>query len=99
VAKAKERLRIASVKARDGLSGPARLVANALGADLPLSDLQAWPERIASVTPADVMQAAAAVLTPENCVTAVLTPPQAPLGEAPVEQAPAPPAPIDGVDQ
>lgn len=84
VAKARERLRIASVKARDGLAGPARLVANALGADLPLADLQAWPERIAAVTPADVMQAAAAVLTAENCVTAVLTPP--------------PEAPIDGTE-
>lgn len=75
---AKERLLIASVKARDSLSGPARLVANALGADSTLKDLQAWPERIEAVTVADVMAAAEATLTPANGVTAILTPPADP---------------------
>lgn len=74
VTAAKARLLIASVKARDSLSGPARLVANALGSDTALADLQAWPDRIAAVTAADVMAAARAVLLPANGVTAILTP-------------------------
>lgn len=71
---AKERLQIASVKARDSLNGPARLVANALGADSTLADLQAWPERIEAVTAEDVMAAARATLVRANSVTAILTP-------------------------
>ena len=71
---AKERLLIASIKARDSLSGPARLVANALGADSTLADLQAWPERIEAVTAEDVMAAARVTLVRANSVTAILTP-------------------------
>lgn len=82
---AKDRLQIASVKARDSLNGPARLVANALGADATLEDLQAWPDRIEAVTAADVMAAARATLARENSVTAILTPtaPEAATGAAP----------------
>lgn len=83
VAQAKERLRISSVKARDSLSGPARLVADALGADLSLAELQAWPERIAAVTAEEVMLAARSILTPQNGVTAILTPPDATENPAP----------------
>lgn len=79
VAAAKDRLQIDSVKARDSLAGPARLVATTLGSDSTLADLQAWPERIAAVTANDVIEAARAVLTRENSVTATLTP----AGDAP----------------
>lgn len=74
LAAAKQRLMIESVKARDGLSGPASLVAYALGADSTLADLQAWPDRIAAVKPDAVMIAARTVLTPANSVTAILLP-------------------------
>ncbi len=81
---AKQRLQIASVKARDSLSGPAQLVANALGTGVTLDELQAWPERIEAVTVAQVMAAAREVLTPANSVTAILTPEDAaPEGSAP----------------
>lgn len=79
---AKDRLQIDSVKARDSLAGPARLVAMALGGDSTLADVQAWPERAAAITAEDVMAAARAVLIPENSVTATLTP-EAAAGEAP----------------
>ncbi|MBL8710112.1 MAG: insulinase family protein, partial [Rhodospirillaceae bacterium] len=74
LAAAKQRLMIESVKARDGLAGPASLVAYALGADSTLADLQAWPDRIAAVKSDSVMTAARTVLTPANSVTAILLP-------------------------
>jgi zinc protease len=74
LAAAKQRLQIASVKARDSLSGPAQLVANALGTGQSLAELQAWSERVETVTAEDVMAAARDVLIPANSVTAILTP-------------------------
>lgn len=77
LAEAKNRLLMEAAKARDSLNGPALLVAEALAGGETMADIQAWPDRIKAVTAADVMHAARAVLTPENSVTAILTP-QAP---------------------
>lgn len=74
VADAKRRLEISAIKARDSISGPTFIVAEALGKGRKLADVQAWPERIKAVTRADVMQAARQVLRPENSVTGLLLP-------------------------
>jgi zinc protease len=72
VADAKHRLEISAIKARDSVSGPTFIVAEALGKGRKLADLQAWPDRIEAVTQADVMKAARQVLRPENSVTGTL---------------------------
>jgi zinc protease len=74
VADAKRRLQIEATKARDSISGPVFMVAEALGKGRTLADVQAWPERIGAVTAADVMAAARQVLRPENSVTGTLLP-------------------------
>lgn len=71
---AKNRLLLEAVKARDGLNGPAMLIAEALASGETLEDIQAWPDRINAVTSADVMNAAKAILIPENGITATLLP-------------------------
>jgi zinc protease len=74
VADAKRRLQIEAVKARDSISGPVFMVAEALGKGRTLADVQAWPDRIGAVTAADVMAAARQILRPENSVTGTLLP-------------------------
>jgi zinc protease len=74
VADAKQRLKIATIKARDSIGGPTFLIAEALGKDRRLADVQAWPERIQAVGAADVMAAARKVLRAENSVTGTLLP-------------------------
>ena len=74
VTDAKRRMEIAAIKARDSVSGPTFIVAEALGKSRKLADLQAWPDRIEAVTQADVMKAARQVLRPENSVTGTLLP-------------------------
>ncbi len=74
VADAKHRLQIAAIKARDSISGPTFIVAEALGKGRTLADVQAWPERIGAVTAADVLAAGRQVLRPENSVTGTLLP-------------------------
>ncbi len=74
LADAKRRLQIAAIKARDSVSGPVFIVAEALGKGRTLADVQAWPERIGSVTAADVLAAAAQIFKPANSVTGTLLP-------------------------
>jgi zinc protease len=74
VADAKQRLQIGAIKARDSISGPVFIVAEALGKGRTLADVQAWPQRIGAVTAADVMAAARQILRPENSVTGTLLP-------------------------
>ena len=63
-----------SVYARDSLSTPARIFGAALASGRTVDDVEAWPERIAAVTAAEVDAAARAVLRPETSVTGVLLP-------------------------
>jgi zinc protease len=74
VADAKHRLEISAIKARDSVSGPTFMVAEALGKGRKLADVQAWPDRIEAVTQADVVKAARQVLRAENSVTGMLLP-------------------------
>jgi zinc protease len=72
VAEAKERLRADTVYAQDSVNTAPRVIGRALATGGTVADIEAWPERIAAVTPAEVEAAAKAVLTPESSVTAVL---------------------------
>jgi zinc protease len=74
VADAKQRLQIGAIKARDSVSGPVFIVAEALGKGRTLADVQAWPDRIGAVTAADVIAAARQIIRPENSVTGTLLP-------------------------
>jgi zinc protease len=93
VAGAKRRLEISAVKSRDSLSGAATLIATRIATGSTLAEIQAWPDRIAAVTAADVLTAARLVLVPNNSATGTLLPkPGAAPGQAPA----APPVPIGG---
>ena len=74
VSRAKGSLQAEAVKARDSLSGPARLVGAALATGSTIDDIEAWPDRIGAVTVADVNAAAKAVFDPNYSVTAILLP-------------------------
>jgi zinc protease len=81
---AKHRMQIAAVKSRDSLSGAADMVATRIATGSSLADIQAWPDRIAAVTAADVLAAAKLVLVLNNSATGTLLPaPGAPHGEPP----------------
>jgi zinc protease len=74
LADAKLRLAADAIKARDGLEGPAEIIGSGMVTGQSLADVQAWPERIAAVSARDVLDAAIAVLKPENSVTGILQP-------------------------
>jgi len=74
VARAKKSLQAEAVKARDSLSGPARLVGAALATGSTIEDIEAWPDRIGAVTVADVNAAAKAVFDIDYSVTSILLP-------------------------
>ena len=74
VADAKQRLQIEAIKARDSVSGPVFMVAEALGKGRTLADVQAWPDRIGAVTAADIIAVARQIIRPENSVTGTLLP-------------------------
>jgi len=74
VTRAKTSLQAEAVKARDSLSGPARLVGAALATGSTIEDIEAWPDRIGAVTVADVNAAAKAVFDINYSVTSTLLP-------------------------
>lgn len=77
VARAKRRMRASSVFARDSFQAAARILGGALAAGLTIEDVEAWPDRIAAVTVAQVKAAAEHVFVKKQSVTALL------LGEDP----------------
>jgi zinc protease len=74
VARAKKSLQAESVKARDSLSAPARIVGRALAGGGTIEEVEAWPDRIAAVTVSDVDSAAQAVFNVNYSVTGLLLP-------------------------
>ncbi len=92
VRRATSRMTAEAVYARDSLSTAVRSFGAALATGRTVEDVEAWPERIGAVTPAEVNAAAAYVLDPGRSVTGRLSP--APLATAtagPAAGAPAPP--------
>jgi zinc protease len=95
---AKQRLRIETIKARDSLSGPAVLIASALVNGRSLQDVQAWPDRVAAVTVADIQRAAHRVFEDKRSVTGrLLATGASQLNQAPGAKSVLPPAPATGV--
>ena len=74
VERAKTRLRASVAYARDSYVAAARMMADSVATGSRVSDVEAWPERIAAVTPAEVAAAARAVLRDEGSVTGLLLP-------------------------
>jgi zinc protease len=74
VQRAKERMQASSVYARDSLSGPPNIIGAALAIGQGLDEVEAWPDRIGEVSPADIDAAARAVLVERNSATGVLLP-------------------------
>ena len=74
VARAKARMQSAAAYSRDSLSGPARLVGQALVTGRSLDELQAWPDRIGAVTLDQVREAATFVIHDDVAVTGILMP-------------------------
>jgi len=74
VRRAQQRMQAAAIYARDSLAGPANIVGAALSVGQTLDDVAAWPDRIGAVTPAEVQEAARAVLIERNSVTGILLP-------------------------
>jgi len=74
VAAAKKRLVAGAVFARDNLSTAPRVIGAALTTGGSLEQIEAWPDRIAEVTAADVNSALKQVLRDEQSVTSYLLP-------------------------
>lgn len=74
VTRAKNRLRASVAYARDSLHTGARVLGEALTTGQSVEDVEAWPERIAAVTPGQVTAAARAVLEERSSVTGILLP-------------------------
>jgi zinc protease len=74
VERAKSRMRMQAVFARDSLQTGARVFGNALTTGQSVADVEDWPNRIARVTVEQVNAAARAVLRLEASVTGLLLP-------------------------
>ena len=72
VARAKKRMRAQAVYARDSLQGGARALGAALAIGMTVEDVEAWPDRIGTVTVEQVNAVAKAVLKEGRSVTALL---------------------------
>jgi zinc protease len=74
VRRAEERMQAASVYAADSLTGPPNILGTALAIGQSVEDVEAWPDRIGSVTPSEIDAAARAVIVDRNSATGVLLP-------------------------
>ena len=91
VRRATSRMVAEAIYARDSLGTAVRSFGAALATGRTVDDVEAWPERIGAVTPAEVNAAAAYVLDAGRSVTGRLSP--APLAAATAEPVPGAPAP------
>lgn len=70
--RAKDRMQAEAIYARDSLSGGARTLGSALAVGIPVSEIEAWPERIGAVTLKQITDAARATFDIERSVTGLL---------------------------
>lgn len=80
VERSKQRLRAEAAYGRDSLHTGAQVLGQALAAGLSVDEVEAWPDRIAAVTPEQVAKAAALVLNTKASVTGLLLPDPAAAG-------------------
>jgi zinc protease len=74
LAAAKKALLSDAIKARDGISAPARIIGTSLSTGSTLEDIESWPDRIQAVTAEQVKTAATNVLRLDYSVTGTLLP-------------------------
>ncbi len=74
VERAQNQLLAAAIYSQDSLASGPRIYGTALSTGSTVADVDAWPERIAAVTPDDVVAAARHVWRDDGAVTALLTP-------------------------
>jgi len=74
VRRAQQRMTAEAVYARDSLRAGARALGSALAAGMTIEDVEAWPDRIARVTPAQIQAAAKALFDTNRSVTGLLLP-------------------------
>ncbi len=74
IERAKKLITASAIYARDGLRAGPMAFGQAFTQGLTIEDVESWPERIAAVTPEQVMAAARAVLDRRRSVTSVLLP-------------------------
>jgi zinc protease len=82
VARAKQRMEDGAVFARDRLLAPAQILGEAMAVGVSVEEVEAWPQRIGAVTPAQVNAALRDVMKQKGWVTGILEPPSAKKGEA-----------------
>ncbi len=74
VAAAKRRLVDGAILARDSFNGGARALGAALAMGRTIDDVESWPDRVAQVTPEQVLAAAKHVFQEHQSVTGILLP-------------------------
>ena len=74
VERAQNQLLAAAIYSQDSLASGPRIYGTALSTGSTMADIDAWPQRISAVTPAEVLDAARHVWRDEGAVTALLTP-------------------------
>jgi zinc protease len=74
VERAQNQLLAAAIYSQDSLASGPRLYGAMLSIGGTVADIDAWPQRISAVTPADIIAAARHVWRPERLVTSMLTP-------------------------
>ena len=74
VERAQNQLLAAAIYSQDSLQSGPRIYGGVLGIGGTVADIDAWPERIAAVTPAAVVAAARQVWRPDGLVTSLLAP-------------------------
>jgi len=74
VDRVKQRMIAEAIYARDSLSTAVRVFGSALTTGSSVEEVEAWPEKIAAVTPADVQAVAKLVFNRDQSVTAHLVP-------------------------
>jgi zinc protease len=74
VERAQNQLLASAIYSQDSLASGPRLYGTILSTGGTMADIDAWPERIAAVTPADVVAAAQLVWRDSGSVTSLLTP-------------------------
>jgi zinc protease len=74
VAQAKRELQDSAILARDNLQTAPQIIGTALMTGRTVEEVEAWPERIDEVTPAEVNETARVLFRPETSVTAELKP-------------------------
>ena len=74
IKRAKKLITAQAIYVRDGLRAGPNAIGQAFTQGQTIADVEAWPERIAAVTPEQVMKAARTVFDDKNSVTSVLLP-------------------------